>query len=282
MSYTDNLIGSNQESNPAVRMRVANSSLIYMASFIILNFAQDFISSVSAALFNLKPVLFYHKLTLQETDHGHLKTIVFSFLSGPFAILVIGFIALQVFFYARKFHGTAKFFLLWLGVAGFTIFLTQVITAQVFPDRSICMAYRLIDISDTTAILFSILASIAFVFFSTRMPKFFLRTTTTTYYLKHEHQRRRYLFQTAFLPWMLGSIGLAVFYLPEFTMHFFYQLMAFGICTYIAWEFSRSRKNKQIKLFKHPPIKKLAYVYLIVILLLYLNFHLTLAKGIAL
>jgi hypothetical protein len=180
-------------------------------------------------------------------------------------------------FKKKYFAGLQRLFILWLALHAINHFLGAwmygAITREGFKDLT-----RLINIQQVLMYLVAIITLVLLFWAGIRAARPFLETTTSLTMINSEN-RRKFIVNQAILPWITGSIFLALFFVPD-NMNFTYELLTFvtmGFMVTGAWLNRHRRPRLRIRKAR----VRIKYTYIVLMVILLLTFWVMQNKGIA-
>lgn len=196
-----------------------NSTACYLLAYVVMLSVNQFGTAIVASvIFYIKTVVYYNKLDFRVgLNYWNTKNVVGTFLSGPLICFAVGIIMARFYRYTKKLPGWSKVFFLWAYLHAFNLFfgayVSGVITHTGFRYVSNYMAVP--EKAEFAIAFVCVVAMFIFGYFSTKQ---FLQASVSQS-LIHRHARGRYILCMVIIPWMLGSILLAITKAPRITMN---------------------------------------------------------------
>lgn len=217
-------------------LRVLYSTVIYITSYILVTYVHQYAKGLMSIAFEYEPTINYYGIynlpisASQWTKWG----VLFVFTIGPVVGLLVGLASLQINAYLREANTIIKVYALWISIHGVALFASfcitgtfgtgdytapfyygfAVVASWLHLDKGLMIPVTLMGI--LLLIGFGLMIIVAFLSLS------FSRKLAINY-----KGRREFLLQTAFLPWLFGSIVTVLISLPpnmamrDFMVHFF-------------------------------------------------------------
>ena len=254
-----------------------NSTAIYISTFIIIYLLYQLILFAGATFWGTETIEQYFRLVF--TGHASLFTrlgILFIATMAPLLVFIMGVLLLSWVFRKKHFAGLQRLFILWLALHAINHFLGAwmygAITREGFKDVT-----RVVQISQVLMYLFAFITIILLIWTGVRAARPFLETTTSLTQINSEN-RRMFMVSQIILPWIAGSILLAIFFVPD-NMNFTYELLTFitmGFMAVGAW-FNRHRRPR----LRVSKVKvRINYTYIVLMVIMLLVFWVAQNKGI--
>lgn len=247
---------------------IFNSTLIFIITYIIVYFIYQLTIILNASLFNIDSILYY--FTLDFDDFSPLWTrlnIIFITFSGPFISLVIGLFLFNYLFKLKRFKSLQKLFILWMSLHAFNHFAGALIFGIATKDGfgyvvewlflGIVLKFLLVFIA------FFILVIIGYQ----STPKFL--STSNSLDRVRVGVRNTFLFNQAFLPWLLGSIILLIIRIPN-NFNYPYETFMFFSFAFIIIPVFFNDMAKPYRIYKKVQRKyslNIGYIFLFLLLL---------------
>lgn len=196
-----------------------NSTACYVLAYITLLSINHFVTAIVAAtVFYIKTVIYYNKLDFRVgLDYWNVPRVVGTFIVGPLSCFFMGIVLARFYRYTKKLGGWWKALFLWGYLHAFNLFfgayVAGVITRTGFRYVSNYMAVP--EKAEFAIAFVCVVAMFIFGYFATKQ---FLQTSSSQS-LIHRHARGRFILCMVIIPWMLGSILLALAKAPKITMN---------------------------------------------------------------
>jgi len=255
-----------------------NSSAIFIISYILVYFLYQFTIILLANYLGVESIHRYYALAYsgQATSIEHLGTLLMA-LAGPIVSLIAGFILFRWVFNGAYFAGLQRLFILWLAIHGLNHFFAALISGAIMEGGYKDMA-TLLHIEPILMTFFAFV-SILFLGWIGYLSTARILETSTSLSMTNPDNRRMFFWSQIILPWIIGSLILAIHFFP-IEMNHSYELLTLitiGFALIPAW-FNRHTKPhlriRKIKVRVHN-----TYIMLMVILLFAL--WVALNKGLA-
>jgi hypothetical protein len=254
-----------------------NSTAIYVCTFILIYLLYQIIIVAGATFWGTNTIEQYFRLVF--TGQPSLFTrlgILFIATMGPLLVFIVGVLLFGWVLRKKHFAGLQRLFILWLALHAFNHFLGAwmygAITREGFKDVS-----RVVHISQVLMYLLAFITLVALIWTGFRAARPFLETTTSLTLINSEN-RRKFMVNQAIMPWIIGSILLAVFFAPD-NMNFTYEMLTFitmGFMVVGAWLNRHRRPRLRIRKVK----TRIKYTYIVLMVILLLSFWVAQNKGI--
>ena len=274
------IIGQSKESTQIVLTRSINSTVLFIISFVLIFFIQNLTFTVFAALFNFDPVLYFNNVILTNKQVQNTTNILLVNASGVLADLILGFLCFRVSFSLRSKPGLLKLLFQWMGLHGYLFFLSQIALVIFFPNQYFGIITSMLGGDIYFRFVTMVLAFAGIVMLGMISARSFLQLSNTSFYIRQGDRRREFVQQIGLVPWLIGLIGVTLFFLPETNLFTSAILLVNGLVLVISYFAASSSANASIKLYRLAPVKKVRYEYIALLAILYVATHLLLGSGI--
>jgi hypothetical protein len=257
---------------------IFNSTLIFIISYIIVYFIYQLTVILSASLFNIDSILYY--FTLDFDDFSPLWSrlnVIFITFSGPFISLVIGLFLFNYLFKLKRFKSLQKLFILWISLHAFNHFAGALILGIVTTDGfGYVVEWLYLGIVFKFILIF--IAFFILIIIGYQSTSKFLSTSNSLDRVR-VGVRNTFLFNQAFLPWILGSLILIIIRIPN-NFNYPYETLMFFSLAFIVIPVFFNDIAKPHKIYKKIRRKySLNIGYIILFLLLLTAFRIGLDNG---
>jgi len=254
-----------------------DSTAIYIITFILVYFLYQAIILAGASLWGTGTIQQYHRMVFTGQTSVYTRLgILFIASMGPNLLLLLGFILFTWVFRLKLFSGLQRLFVLWLALHGINHFFAALmygaITNEGFKDVT-----RLLNIQQVLMFFFAFIALILLFWVGLRATRPFLETTTSLTMINSDN-RRRFIINQAILPWIAGSLLLAMFFDPD-NLNFTYELLTFitmGFIIIPVWLNRHRRPRLKIRKIKI----RIHYTYVVLVVILLIAFWVASTRGI--
>jgi hypothetical protein len=257
---------------------IFNSTLIFIISYIIVYFIYQLTVILSASLFNIDSILYYFTLDFDDLSPLWSRlNIIFITFSGPFISLVIGLFLFNYLFKLKRFKSLQKLFILWISLHAFNHFAGALILGIVTTDGfGYVVEWLYLGIVFKFIIIF--IAFFILIIIGYQSTSKFLSTSNSLERVK-VGVRNTFLFNQAFLPWLLGSLILIIIRIPN-NFNYPYETLMFFSLAFVVIPVFFNDMAKPYKIYKKIRRKySLNIGYIILFLLLLTAFRIGLDNG---
>jgi len=273
------IIEVKKEAKSTKPIRIINSTLMYILSFILLYFIQDFVTSIMASLHGAKPVMYYTSYKFSIKPSLDDASIFLVYLAGPIVCLLIGLFSLKTFNKIKMHRSLLKVLLLWFGVNGFLMFIGQFTLTLMFPEKHLSSIFSHFKLDDDYKIVVFVISVALLIFFGIKLTKYFMYLLNTKYYLKHGSKRKQYIYQVVVLPYIIGSLLCCLFYFPLINLYIVSLLALNGIVVAVTYYNAPNKKYRKLRIHRMEPITRISINALYSLTIIYIVFHLVLYRG---
>ncbi len=257
---------------------IFNSTLIFIISYIIVYFIYQLTVILSASLFNIDSILYYFTLDFDDLSPLWSRlNIIFITFSGPFISLVIGLFLFNYLFKLKRFKSLQKLFILWISLHAFNHFAGALILGIVTTDGfGYVVEWLYLGIVFKFILIF--IAFFILIIIGYQSTSKFLSTSNSLERVK-VGVRNTFLFNQAFLPWLLGSLILIIIRIPN-NFNYPYETLMFFSLAFVVIPVFFNDMAKPYKIYKKIRRKySLNIGYIILFLLLLTAFRIGLDNG---
>lgn len=203
--------------------RVFHSVVIYCLAYIFVNYINQYVSGFAASFFNFEPkVLYYGVYDLPISPNLWTKwSVLFVFATGPIVALLVGLIAYRINEVLREYNTTLKVFALWVAVHGMSLFGSYCITSSFGTDDyqlpfyyGFAVVATWLHIDKVLMVPVTLMGILLLILFGLIVIVAFLSLAYSRKVAINYRGRRRFIFEVAVLPWLIGSVLCILFSLP--------------------------------------------------------------------
>lgn len=258
LDFTERISSRGNAGEQERNNRIINSAIAYLAAFAIVYVSFNIVTALFAKRYQLFYKLFFFKVEFtQNYDLWTIEAVLKTFISGPVFCLIAGVLALFIQKFYRKRPGILKLFWLWLGVHFLNFFCAQMVLMPIKNTGSQGINASYLGIvadymywEDFSKLIASIIASLVLILIGSVVSKPFVQITNSTQHVSKNENRIIYLFQTVFLPYVMGSaITLVYFSDGSFILNL---ALVFSLFVVIVSVFINALKNRMIMIYKLP------------------------------
>ena len=257
---------------------IFNSTLIFIVSYIIVYFIYQLTVILSASLFDIDSILYYFTLDFDDLSPLWSRlNIIFITFSGPFISLVIGLFLFNYLFKLKRFKSLQKLFILWISLHAFNHFAGALILGIVTTDGfGYVVEWLYLGIVFRFILIF--IAFFILIIIGYQSTSKFLSTSNSLERVK-VGVRNTFLFNQAFLPWLLGSLILLIIRIPN-NFNYPYETLMFFSLAFIVIPVFFNDIAKPYRIYKKVRRKYSLNIGYIILFLLFLTaFRLGLDNG---
>jgi hypothetical protein len=258
LDFTERISSRGNAGEQERNNRIINSAIAYLAAFSIVYVSFNIVTALFGKRYQLFYKLFFFKVEFtQNYDLWTIESVLKTFISGPVFCLIAGILALVIQKLYRKRPGILKLFWLWLGVHYLNFFCAQMVLMPIKNTGSQGINASYLGIvadymywEDFSKLIASILASLVLIFIGSIVSKPFVQITNSTQHVFKNENRIIHLFQTVFLPYVMGSaVTLVYFSDGSFILNL---ALVFSLFVVIVSIFINALKNRMIMIYKLP------------------------------
>ncbi len=267
--------------------RVANSTLAFCIAFIIVISVFNLVTAIFGKIFGFDSTVYYYGVRLnQNTTEWYLKNVVIIFSSGTISIFLLGIVFYALFNNLKSKQLVINLIFLW----GFVI-CSSIIAAQglimilgdgqysspYYSNLAIVAAW--LHFPTPIIYLFAILLFLFGVGCAMFYNRPFLQLAYSFSKVNKKHKRLRFLVETAFVPFMLGS---GIVFLITFPMNIwltFIYILYIGISMFITLIFCEFIQVTIDEINRYQNLQTINF-FLIIIFVVFVALILLLWKGV--
>jgi hypothetical protein len=260
-------------------MIVLNSTIMYLLAFFIIYLIYQMTVIFTASRFGISGVLYYYQVFWPIGNSSPLWFPYYKIIlitgSGPFISLIAGLLFFRVFVNKTK-NPATKLFFLWIALHGLNMFFGAFVSGVTTND-----GFGYVVLWMHMNIVFRILFSFIFLFglsaFGYHAARYFLETAQSPGFIKTE-KRREFLLYQALIPAVLGAFIILLIripYNPPYQVIVLFTLLAATITAV----FNKKAKPSHIRSFPKHHGRKLEFVYLLAMIILFIGFRFGLEHG---
>lgn len=271
----------NFDNQKVQQMRTVNSTILFLLSFITVDFFYNLGIFLTASIWGLTANLKYHSVTITEGLQDlkpDSKFIIFC--SGLIFCLLIGTLATFIYHRIKRKANFYKIFFLWLGFNSFFAVITRLAFAESSQAIWFSKLMQLINANKNVYLSLQVIAVLLSIILALFFARLFIQTTNTKKYIQSRSKRKKYLSQVVVIPWLVGSVASYFFFFPNTDlidgMHFI--TLAFPII--IMYFYSNNRSMAKTYIHRYPSDYKMNKTAIIVMILAYIEFHVFLVNGV--
>lgn len=256
----------------AKAFRILNGTILSALAFNIIYFIHELGLVVAGAWLGNDPILFHNSVNFMNLSQPAQNL---AFAAGPVAVFIVGLICGGVYLGLRRSAGAFKLFVFWLSYHGLWLFLGQVPEIAFAAHGDFARGIAFLQLRQPVRIVGAILGLIGLVLLGLFATKPLLETAITNDELTITSNRRKLIFQSGILPWLIGSILIIPFRVPPLDRAILPFLGGFPLI----WTLLNAGRVKNLQMRENALNKKLAWAGVAALLGVFLCFRLVLAAG---
>lgn len=210
-------------------LRVLNSTFCFTFIYVLINYLQWFVMAFTSKIFEFDTIVYTYgvKYLLNGLAWNRLNiSIIFG--SGVFYFVLFGLLGIYLFSLLKQVKSVLNLLFIWAFVTGTSLFCTQALVGALGNSeynspyyQNLSIVYSWWRIPDVIAYFFVIPAAILFIYFSVNQAKPFLLLAYSYTKVNKLERRRKYFFETAIVPVILGCMLVLVY---KYATHTIYDL----------------------------------------------------------
>ncbi|HLT72622.1 MAG TPA: hypothetical protein VKZ75_08210 [Cyclobacteriaceae bacterium] len=255
-----------------------NSTLLYVAAFLLTTIIHELAHALVGAMNNSSPVIHHNYVEHLATEHLTVGQQILIAMAGPVISLIQGLFVGYLYLRSSR-EKITDLFLLWTAVLGFNNFLGYLMTGPFFGNGDIGRVYNILDTAAWIQLGLAVAAAGILLFIAYKLTVPFLRFSYKEDWVKDGKSRKNFSFHVLILPWIIGSVIVTVFYLPIIAIvSIIYPIMS-GMVFIFPWQNAVNPEN--VKLSGNNALGRLSPVALGLSIVLAVVFRFVLAPGIS-
>lgn len=223
--------------------RIFNSAICFSIAYIAITQFFWISMALVAKLFKFDSFIYYYGVKFLLNDQSWNRTnITLIFGMGPVFSLIAGLFCLFLFYQLRRIPSLLNVLLLWGFIIGNSVFSIQGILASLGIYKydsdfyqNLAVVFTWLKIPPFLVYLLNIPFAFALIYFAVNSAKPFLSLSYSYGKVNKDSRKRRYFFETAIVPFLLGGLITTVLTFPmNISIHLLY-LSAIAVQLLIAW-----------------------------------------------
>jgi hypothetical protein len=196
-----------------------NGTVIYMLAYLLVNGLHQVATMLMASRLQVRGAWDMSKISYSIANSEWWRTAVIAVYGvGPLVVAVAGLIAYQWYWRQQRAHrGLFKLLLLWMAIHACNAVLGSLVADTILQTGFWYVPSWLFQLGNVVNILLAILAALAQVAVGYFLAAAFLQAHDSRTVMQYAN-RRRMVASTIFLPWVAGSLLLAVTKAPVFSL----------------------------------------------------------------
>lgn len=274
-------------SKKAVFIRILNSTLFFILTYVITIFLFRIFKAFGGWWFECDPVFHYHgvafDITYEEWYLKGRKAVTGVFGSGPLGSLILGGIGMFIYDLIEHKSLWLKLFVLWLSIHLLMNFLGKVVVAPLEESTGVGILLRWYYISTNAQLVISLVTLVGIFTIGMLLRKPFLEMAPSTRLVRTLSLRKKYLWEIGLLPSIIGSVPAVLFNLPnQYYQEEDYLILVCIISLMLSCYFFTAQIHKPVRAYKNKIPKNINYWALAAILALFVLFNYVWKAGIEL
>lgn len=268
-----------------VMVRIVNSTLFFVLTYIISLFFYQFVKASFAWWFECKPVFHYNIVEYMidfDTWYQYgRRAIVGVFGSGAFFSLLAGGVLLFIYDIYQNKRIAFKLFVLWLSVHMLMNFFGKLVVSPLEETTGLGIVLRWYYVSQNARLVIGLITLVVIFAVGMLLRKPFLEMAPSTKLVKTLELRKKYLWQIGILPAILGSILAVGFNLPNYNYkEEDYLILVCTIALMFSCYFFTAQMHKPVRAYKNRIPQNINYWVLGAIIILFVVFNFVWEAGI--
>ena len=203
--------------------RTVNSTVCFSLAYVILTYLLWFVPGLTGLAYKFDSFVYYYGIKFILNGHGWTKLTAASlYASGSVCILALALTAIFLFSRLKEIRSIANLFFLWVFIVGISIFISQVIMAGIgmyhynsIYYQGLAVSFAWLRIPASVVYTMDVLVIMLLVYIGVNSARPFLIFSFSFSKVNNLERRRRYFFETALVPYILGSLVTIVAIFPK-------------------------------------------------------------------
>lgn len=262
---------------------IINSTIFFVLAFLFVFYIHQFVTIFTASFFDIPATLYSYRIYWPLYTYSSLYSrmaLVVIFGIGPLFSLVLGFVFFRLYAILRFKSVFMKTFFLWSAIHAFNLFfgayIVGVITRTGFVYSSEWLF--LTGIFDIKEILFLVGSAIALIVIGFYTTKHFLYTSNSNSLIEPK-VRGMYVISKILIPWFIGIAILYLINLPNNPVELILIYLTPILIVFVSMTNYNSPSLRLVKLPRQPIRLRIAWIYLIIVILVIVGLRISLENG---
>ena len=203
--------------------RTVNSAACFSLAYVLINYLMWIVTGLVGRLFKFDTFVYYYGVKMILNGQVWDKTkIAAVYSAGPLFALFIALLCLFLYGRLRKIRTLLNVFLLWVFVIGIGIFLSHLIMAALgiyrynsYYYQGFAVTFAWLKVPKFLVYLLTVFVAIFIVYFGTNIGRLFLVFSYSYSKVNNLLKRRKYFFETAIAPFILGALVSTIAVFPK-------------------------------------------------------------------
>ena len=203
--------------------RTINSTACFSLAYVILTYSLWYITGLAGRLFKFDSLVYYYGIKFILNGHGWSKfKIAIIYSAGPLCMLLLALFALLLYHNLKRLKTILNVFFLWIFVLGLTIFLSQIIIAALGVYRydslyymGLAVTFAWLKIPSFLVYALNVFVLLFIIYIGVNCSRPFLAFSYSYSKVNSASQRRKYFFEIALVPFIIGGLLTCVAVFPK-------------------------------------------------------------------
>lgn len=253
--------------------RLLNLTVFFALAFNLIYFIHELGLVVAGAWLGNDPILFHNNMhfTNMSTPTQNL-----AFVAGPVAVFIAGLLGLVIYLLVQRSNGTLSIFAFWFAYHGLWLFLGQLPEMVFSSHNDFARGLAILNLSQPIRLLITMGGITGLILLGLFAARPLLATALSNNEIATAKSRRKLIFQSGILPWLIGSILIIPFRLSPVDRIF---LPFFGgVPLLLTWLYAGRSKN--ILAASTFPVQAISWSGVTALFAVFCFFRFTLAPGV--
>jgi hypothetical protein len=272
--------------------RILNSAICFSSAYLLINYLHWVVVALAGKLFKFDGFIYYHGVKFILNGHRWDKLNVFIiYTAGPLFALIFGLLSIYLYSKFKRIKNIINIFFLWSFIIGVSIFLSQSVIASIglneylspyYTDFAIAFAWARIPRLLVYAI--NLPFAVMLLYFAVNSARPFMVFAYSYTKVNKLQRRRKYFFEVAILPFIIGSIITTIAIFPvsstSYSLNIFVHatyLLIIAIIMFIAWYALQYIEVMKDEVIKYKNLQSLSsfgvFFFIILVIFIRLTWH---------
>jgi hypothetical protein len=194
--------------------RTVNSAACFSIAYVLLTYLYWFVTGLVGRLFSFDSFIYYYGIKFILNNHSWTRLkIIFIYSAGPFFMLYLALLCLFLYSRLKSIKTLLNVFFLWVFIVGISIFLAQFVIAALgiyeynsLYYQGLAVTFAWLKLPTFLVYLMNVSMFVFMVYFGINSGKRFLVFSFSYSKVNSLVRRRKYFFETAMVPFILGAL----------------------------------------------------------------------------
>ena len=215
--------------------RTVNSAVCFSLAYVVLTYLLWFVMGLTGRLYKFDSFIYYYGIKfILNSNTWNVSKVAIVFSSGPFFVLLLGLLGLFLFMRMKEIRTMLNVLFAWTFIIGVSIFISQFVIAALgiysynsLYYQGLAVSFAWLKVPVFLIYLLNALLIIPIIYLGVNCSRLFLVFSYSYAKVNNLSGRRKYFFEIAVAPFIVGSLVTIVAVFPK-------ELSAKGILILLA------------------------------------------------